>query len=101
MKNGSARRALKIIEMLACRFMDGMSNKELAEAVSTSEANICRDLTLLYELGWIRKLDTGRWTSSVKLLAIARAYTLQFEKIQNRMAETERNIGVAAIRYGG
>ena len=100
-KRNAVARALKILELLAGHFADGLSNKEIAEALDTSAVNASRDMALLGELGWAKKMDTGRWVLSVKQLAIARSYAQQLDNLQSRMAETERNIAAAAMRYGG
>jgi DNA-binding IclR family transcriptional regulator len=99
--NDAVRRSHKIVELLAGRFFDGLPNKELADAVRTSAANISRDMAILEQLGYARKLENGLWGLTTKPLAIMRSYENHFNKLQSRIEETERNISSAATRYGG
>ena len=78
-----------------------MSNREIADAVKTSAVNASRDMALLESLGYARKLDNGRWGLTIKPLAIMRTYENHFNELQSRIAEVERNISAAAVRYGG
>lgn len=61
-KLSSQERMLVIVEKLTDRAMEGMSNKQLAFELKTSEANMCRDLSILEKRGWIaRSAKTGNW----------------------------------------
>ena len=97
--NAAARRSHRIVELLASRYFDGMSNRELAEALSTSAVNVSRDMATLEELGYARKLDSGRWSLSSRPLAVMQAYYAHYQQLHERMAETTRNIVAAAGRY--
>ena len=90
--NAATRRSHAIVELLAKRFFDGMSNKELAEALKTSPVNISRDLGTLEDLGYVRKQDNGRWGLTTKPLMIMQSFTTHYQTLQTRMAETSRNI---------
>ncbi len=91
-KAASVRRSHKIVELLAGRFFDGVSNKELAQALGTHPVNICRDLEVLAEIGYVKKLENGRWALTARPLGIMQAYTQQYETLQTRMNETTRSI---------
>lgn len=97
--NAAVRRSHKIVELLAARFFDGMTNKELADAVGTSAVNVCRDLATLEAIGYARKQENGRWALTSRPLAVMQSYTNHSQNLQNRMAETSRNIfsGAAAL----
>ena len=95
--NGTAR-ALRIIEILASRYYDGLSNKEIATTLKTSAANASRDMHALAEIGWARKLESGRWSLTSKPLQIMQAYSTHAQNIQSRMAETTHNIMAGAAR---
>jgi len=80
-------RVLKITETLFSAVLDGMSNKEIIKATGYSPANVCRDLQMLEEAGWVRKLDNGRWAVSEKPVALMKTY--QF--YMSDLAERSRN----------
>jgi DNA-binding IclR family transcriptional regulator len=90
-----------IVELLSGRFFDGLPNKELARLLKTSAANISRDLTQLADLGYARKLDNGCWSLTTKPLAIMRTYRDHYQRLQERMAESDRNILAGAMRPVG
>lgn len=52
-------RVLKIVELLFQRVLDGLSNKEIADALGCSPSTICRDLAILESTGWVRRLETN------------------------------------------
>lgn len=90
--NAATRRSHKIIEILATRYFDGLSNKELARAVGTSEVNICRDLKTLADIGYLKRAENGNWVLSPKPISIFFSYYNHYEKLKARMEETHRNI---------
>ena len=49
--NSQERIVVEIIK-LAENHADGLSNKELARLVETSESNVCRDLAIMEKHGW-------------------------------------------------
>ena len=73
-KDNAAMRALRIAELLFGRVLDGYSNKEIADALGYSACNVSRDLDLLRQAGWAEKLDTGRWTTTTRPVALMRKY---------------------------
>ena len=95
--NGTAR-ALRIIEILASRYYDGLSNKEIAQALGTSTPVAHRDIRVLEEAGWAKRLESGRWSLTTKPLQVMQAYTNHAGNIQGRMAETTHNIMAGAAR---
>jgi DeoR/GlpR family transcriptional regulator of sugar metabolism len=96
----AVHRSHKIVALLAGRYFDGVSNKELAESIGTSPANISRDMAVLEDIGYARKLDNGLWSLTSKPLGIMQSYQNHYIKLQNRMVENTRNIGAAAAREG-
>ena len=97
--NAATRRSHKIVELLAGRFFDGMSNKDLALALGTSAVNISRDITTLEEIGYVKKLENGRYGLSSRPLSIMQAYYSHYQQMHDRMSETTRNIMAGASRY--
>ncbi len=96
----AVRRSHRIVELLAGRFFDGMSNSEIAEAIGTSRPNAARDLAVLEDMGLAHKLDNGRWALTIRTLAIYRAFAINHEQLQARMGESLRNIEAGARRLG-
>lgn len=94
--SGQTGRCLRIIEKLCSHALDGMSNKELAAALSTSPANISRDVDLLASLGWAEKMDNGRYAVTVKPLSIMRLYQLHIADVTARAEHLERRIDAKA-----
>ena len=56
----SQERLLAEIQALAANHYEGMSNKELAVLVGTSESNICRDMAVFEKYKFINRNDKGR-----------------------------------------
>ena len=95
----AVRRSHKIVELLAGRCFDGLTNKELAKALSTTPTNISRDLQALADLGYVQQLEVGRrWTLTARPLAVMHAYAQHLNAMQDRMASTTRNIEAGAKR---
>ena len=99
-KSNAVRRSHKIVELLAGRYFDGLSTKEIAAAVRTSAANASRDMGLLADLGYAHKLENGRWSLTTKPLALMQAYQSHYQSLQSKMTETGRNILSGAKREG-
>jgi DNA-binding IclR family transcriptional regulator len=94
----AVKRSHMIVELLAGRYFDGLSNKELAGLLKVSAANISRDLSQLADLGYARKLENGRWGLTTRPLAVMQSYITHYNNIEARMKETGRNIASAALR---
>ncbi|MDL2313360.1 hypothetical protein LJC36_00090 [Desulfovibrio sp. OttesenSCG-928-C14] len=99
--SNTVRRSLKMIELMAGRYFDGLSNKELAEALGELPSTISRDVLVLESEGWLRKLENGRWGLTVKPLQIMQAYANHAELTGKRLSETTHNIASGARRYMG
>ena len=56
----SQERLFAEVKALAANHYEGMSNKELAVLVGTSESNICRDMAVFEKYKFISKNDKGR-----------------------------------------
>lgn len=99
--NQAVRRSHQIIKALAGHFYDGLSNKELAEAIGTSAVNITRDLQTLEDIGYARKLENGRWALSNGPMAVYTAYNEHYLRMQHRLLESHQNINAKAQRLLG
>jgi DNA-binding IclR family transcriptional regulator len=70
-KLSSQERIFEIIQRLKENHHLGLTNKELAQLVATSEANICRDLGFFQKYQWIEKGISGKWRLSPEFGKIA------------------------------
>lgn len=57
----SQERLLVIVELLAKKGLEGMSNKELVVELSASAPQVCRDVAILKKRGWVQQLQTGAY----------------------------------------
>jgi iclR helix-turn-helix domain superfamily protein len=91
-KKGS--RILRVFKALEAHPIIGISNKELAEGLGLSAVHVSRDLEDLIAEGLVTKLDNGNFAYSVKTLQIAERFRQQQERLQSRIAEIGRRVGV-------
>ena len=96
--NAAVRRSWRIYDLLSARYFDGMSNKELAEAVGTSATNITRDMQTLESIGMAQKMENGHWGLTSRALVPSQRFAQQYETISHRMAEAHRSIMAGAAR---
>ena len=96
--NAAVRRSWAIFEMLSGRCLDGMSNKELAEAIGTSAVNITRDLQTLESIGMAKKMENGRWSLTSRALVPVQRFSNHYQTMQTRMEETRRAIQAGAMQ---
>jgi DNA-binding IclR family transcriptional regulator len=85
----SQERIMVIVERLVENRILGMTNKNLASGLGTSEANICRDLGILESRQWIEKASDGRWRLSPKFGGFAGQIIKGFQAAKLRLAEDE------------
>ena len=81
MASGKGTRVLKVLKALKGQSFSGISNKELAEILGVSPAQISRDLDDLMTEGLVMKLDNGRFAHSIQMLQIAQAYSNQVARL--------------------
>ena len=91
-KKGS--RILRVYKALEAHPIIGISNKELAEGLGISAVHVSRDLEDLIAEGLVAKLDNGNFAYSIKTLQIAERFRKQQERLQSRIAEIGRRVGV-------
>ncbi len=92
MASGKGTRVLKVLKALKGQSFSGISNKELAENLGVSPAQISRDLDDLMTEGLVMKLDNGRFAHSIQMLQIAQAYSNQVARLQEQISETNQRI---------
>lgn len=95
----AVRRSWRIMDLLARRFDDGMSNSELAEALGESRPTVSRDLDVLRDEGLARKLENGRFGLTAKPMQLFLACLEAHERRERRWQESLRNITAGAGRY--
>lgn len=87
--NGSQRRILDAIRVLAGHELHGLAPKDLVWALGTSPASITRDLHNLVTAGFAEQIaETGRYRLGPGLVRIAIAHATAMERAQQRLAET-------------
>ena len=89
-KLSSQERIIAIVEKLAGKQIEGMSNKALAHELKTTEANACRDLKILEAHGWIEKSGPlGKWRLTPKFGGFAGQIIKGFQSAKLRLSEDE------------
>ena len=87
--NGSQRRILDAIRVLAGHELHGLAPKDLVAALGTSPASITRDLHNLVTAGFAEQIaETGRYRLGPGLVRIAIAHATAMERAQQRLTET-------------
>lgn len=92
-------RVLLIYEALVRNVIYGLSNREISDAIRSTAVNTSRDMQRLEELGWVRRLDSGKWVLTVKPIALMKAYDQEYHDMLERAKETDENSTAAAMRY--
>ncbi|GJJ80778.1 MULTISPECIES: helix-turn-helix domain-containing protein [Pasteurella] len=94
-KPNSAERVLRIIKVLQHNSFTGLANKELAEALDESPANITRTLDVLIREGFVIKLDTGKFAFSPLLAQIAMRHSVNMDKASHHIQELKQRVETA------
>ena len=92
MASNKGCRVLKVLKALKAHPLIGVSNKEIADTLGTSEVNVVRDLDDLIAEGLVQRLDNGRFGYSVQMLQIAERYHRDDERMRQRMDETRSRV---------
>lgn len=87
--NGSQRRILEAIQVLAGHELHGLAPKDLVAALKVSPASVTRDLHNLSAGGFVEQIgETGRYRLGPRLVRIAIAHASAMERAQERLANT-------------
>lgn len=94
-KLSSQERILAEMIALCENHITGMTNKELAENVSTSESNMCRDLSIFEKFGMVERNDKGRWRLSPKFGGLAGQIAKSYQKARLELSRDEERYATA------
>jgi DNA-binding IclR family transcriptional regulator len=82
-------RIIAVVEALSKNHISGMTNKEIAAAFLTSQANACRDIALLEKRGWVIRDQSGRWRMSSTFGGVAGRIMRSYQEARLRLTEEE------------
>jgi DeoR/GlpR family transcriptional regulator of sugar metabolism len=85
----SQGRIFEIIRQLCASHVSGLTNKDLAAAVGTSEANICRDMALFEKNEWVIRGSGARWRLSPTFGGFAGRIMRSYQEAKLRLTEEE------------
>lgn len=88
----SGAKVLKVLMALRGHSLTGLSNGQLAKALSESPSTINRCLNTLIEVGLATKLDSGLFAHSVMMLQIATAHANEMSRAMVRIDEINQRI---------
>jgi DeoR/GlpR family transcriptional regulator of sugar metabolism len=89
-KLNAQRRMLAVIQELINNSATGLSNKELAQILHSTEATICRDMTVLSDEKWIERGKGGRWRLSPPFFAgLVEKSLKNLRDIKSKLTEEE------------
>lgn len=89
-------RALKIIELLFCHVLNGLPNAVIAKTLGYTEASVCRDFSLLAQMGWVTKYTDGNYILSTKPVALMKYYDLYMNEYNSRGKDFQNSVAAQA-----
>lgn len=87
-----ALRALNIIKVLRGHTLTGLSNQQIAEAINEPASAVTLSLNSLERVGFVTRLENGRYAHSVLLLQIAQAHADHISRMQGKINEINARI---------
>ena len=94
-KLNSQERIFEIIRQLCENHISGLTNKDLAAIVKTSEANICRDMALFEKNEWVIRSIGSRWRLSPTFGGLAGRIMRSYQEARLRLTEEEAKFAAA------
>lgn len=84
-------------EMIALgeNHIGGLTNKELAEKVGTSETNMCRDIAIFEKFGMVERNGKGAWRLSPKFGGLAGQIAKSYQKARLELSRDEERYATA------
>ena len=96
-KLNAQERVFEIVRLLADNHIEGLSNKELAQKLGTSEVNICRDLALFKQYRWVTRGTQNTWRLSAQFGGISGQIVKSYQQARLVLA-TEAAEYLAAVQ---
>lgn len=88
----STMRALDMLECLAGRVMDGMSNKDLAAAMRCPPPSVTRTAAILITRGWVEKDPaTERFRITPRFSRLTFRVLADFDRAKGELDQLQRN----------
>lgn len=94
--NLAVRRTCQILHVLAGHAGEGLSNREIAEAIGANDPSTLRLLQTLQEEKMVTQYDTKRWALSLLMMQIAHATTSEITRDIARLQERQQRIQAGA-----
>ena len=88
-KLNSQERLLEIVRLLSESHVSGLTNKDLAATVKTSEANICRDMAIFERNEWVIRGSGSRWRLSPTFGGFAGRIMRSYQEARLSLTEEE------------
>lgn len=96
MSTNLTSRTLHLINALKGHSLSGKSLRELAAATKIPEPTAVRILETMIEEGFVMKLDTGRYSLSIRVLQIAQAHANEMSRATDRINELQQRVHAGA-----
>lgn len=96
MSTNLTSRTLHLINALKGHSLSGKSLRELAAATKIPEPTAVRILETMIEEGFVMKLDTGRYSLSIRVLQIAQAHANEMSRATDRINELNQRVQAGA-----
>lgn len=96
MSTNLTSRTLHLINALKGHSLSGKSLRELAAATKIPEPTAVRILETMIEEGFVMKLDTGRYSLSIRVLQIAQAHANEMSRATDRINELQQRVQAGA-----
>ncbi len=84
-------RVLSMLELLSGELPLGMSNKDIATALSVPASYVTRDAELLMDKGWVEKTPEGRFRITTRFSQLSVRSLRAFEKCAQQLEDMRRN----------
>lgn len=97
--NQAVRRACRIFKTLAGHALEGVTLKEIAEAINTNDPSTLRLLQTLQQERMVTQFENKRWALAMGMLQIAQATDNELTRAGARVKEMHQRIhaGAASI----
>ena len=92
----SGARCLRVMKALRGQTLSGLSNSDIAKALSIPPSAVTRCMNTLISEGFATKLDNGRFALSVAALQIAQAHADEMTRATNRIHELNQRVAAGS-----